>query len=274
LKKLIRKSVWETNSSSCHSVAMATEDKQFVLDTIYPDDEGVITVRGEEFGWQWDRSNDAHTKLSYAYLDGVDEDLLREVVMEQTGATEVVFSKDEGYIDHDSYGTVSSKLHSSEDVRNFVFNKNSWLFLGNDNSSPEPNFYEVPEYRDGKVIPYVYNYQLVIDGVGKQLMFQEEPDTERIKEVIDEVMSSYGLTVDGTLIAVWGWNNAYEYTHNMPLGEGEIRFVKYGTWGDVAHEILTTEQKALPYHEKAALIAKHILESKQYKTISYRLEKI
>ena len=42
MKKLIRKGVFETNSSSSHSISLVTEDKQFVLDTLYPDQNGIV----------------------------------------------------------------------------------------------------------------------------------------------------------------------------------------------------------------------------------------
>ena len=43
-KKLIRTGVYETNSSSSHSLSIANETKEFVLDTIYPDQDGILTV--------------------------------------------------------------------------------------------------------------------------------------------------------------------------------------------------------------------------------------
>jgi hypothetical protein len=162
MKQLIRKGVFETNSSSSHSIAIATEDKEFVLDTIYPDQNGVIRIEGDEYGWEWFKHNDAGSKASYSAQsfanDDYQLDVLKEVIMEQTGATDVVFvGLNDGYIDHDSYGIVPK---SKEELRNFIFNKNSWLFGGNDNSSPDPTFYHVPEIRDGKMIQPVYKYEL------------------------------------------------------------------------------------------------------------------
>ena len=150
MKKLIRKGVFETNSSSSHSIALATEDKEFVLDTIYPNQDGIIIINGDEYGWEWFKHNDSETKASYAAQSFANDsnqlDELREVIMEQTGATEVIFNGlNNGYIDHDSYGIVPT---GKSELRNFIFNKNSWLFGGNDNSSPDPTFYHVPEIRD------------------------------------------------------------------------------------------------------------------------------
>ena len=48
-KMLIRTGVFETNSSSCHSVSVADETKPFIFDTIYPDLDGKITVKGGQY---------------------------------------------------------------------------------------------------------------------------------------------------------------------------------------------------------------------------------
>ena len=44
MKKLIRKSVFETNSSSAHSLAFATDISGAVYDTIYPDKDGYVVI--------------------------------------------------------------------------------------------------------------------------------------------------------------------------------------------------------------------------------------
>ena len=44
MKKLIRKSVFETNSSSAHSLAFATDISGTVYDTIYPDKDGYVVI--------------------------------------------------------------------------------------------------------------------------------------------------------------------------------------------------------------------------------------
>jgi hypothetical protein len=111
-----------------------------------------VEIFGGEYGWDWFKNNDAPTKASYAAQSFANNDekleMLKEVIMEQTGATDVRFNGlDDGYIDHESYGIVPNGKH---DLRNFIFNKNSWLFGGNDNSTAAPEFYHVPEYRDGE----------------------------------------------------------------------------------------------------------------------------
>jgi len=57
-KRLIRQSVFETNSSSAHSISLGKDTgKQFLLDTLYPDQNGTITLTGGEFGWDWFKEN-------------------------------------------------------------------------------------------------------------------------------------------------------------------------------------------------------------------------
>lgn len=238
MKKLIRKGVFETNSSSSHSIALATEDKEFVLDTIYPNQDGIIIINGDEYGWEWFKHNDSETKASYAAQSFANDsnqlDELREVIMEQTGATEVIFNGlNDGYIDHDSYGIVPT---GKSELRNFIFNKNSWLFGGNDNSSPDPTFYHVPEIRDGKVIVPVYKYELSIEGLTKTTKYLEKPTDEELQTGIDSIMEDSLLTDDGTFITdnsiFWQISRNKEkfyemsYRVDQDYSTGEIRLSK------------------------------------------------
>jgi hypothetical protein len=238
MKQLIRKGVFETNSSSSHSIAIATEDKEFVLDTIYPNQNGIITVHGDEYGWEWFKHNDSQTKASYAAQgfanDDSQLDTLKEVIMEQTGATDVVFEGlRDGYIDHDSYGIVPT---SKEELRNFIFNKNSWLFGGNDNSSPDPTFYHVPEIKDGKIIQPVYKYELSIEGIKKTTKYLTKPTDEELNDGIDSILEDSVMTDDGSFITdnsiFWQISRkkeiSYEksYKINQDYSTGEIRLSK------------------------------------------------
>lgn len=238
MKKLIRKGVFETNSSSSHSIALATEDKEFVLDTIYPNQDGVVIINGDEYGWEWFKHNDSETKASYAAQSFANNDFqldeLKEVIKEQTGATEVIFNGlNDGYIDHDSYGIVPT---GKSELRNFIFNKNSWLFGGNDNSSPDPTFYHVPEIRDGKVIVPVYKYELSVEGLTKTTKYLEKPTDEELQTGIDSIMEDSVLTDDGTFITdnsiFWQISRNKEkfyemsYRVDQDYSTGEIRLSK------------------------------------------------
>lgn len=184
-KILIRPNVFETNSSSCHSLSIADDTKEFVMDTIYPNQDGIVTIYGGEFGWEWFKHNDAQTKADYAaqmfYYDETTLETIKEVIMEQTGAEDVIFKLEDGYIDHDSHGIVPSDKDS---LRNFIFNKNSWLFGGNDNSTPDPTFYHVPEIKDGKMILPKYKYELKIEGLDKSTKFIDKPTDGEFEDAV------------------------------------------------------------------------------------------
>lgn len=195
-KTLIRNGVFETNSSSCHSVSIADETKEFVLDTLYPNEEGVIILRGGEYGWDWFKHNDAETKANYAAQSLGQHSALVDVIKEQTGAIDVIIDVEGGYIDHESYGLIPT---IKEDLRSFIFNKNSWLFGGNDNSSADPTFYIVPEYKDGKIIEPKYKYELKVDGYKKTTKFLTYPDNDEINEALSSLFDYvYLADVDGT----------------------------------------------------------------------------
>jgi len=154
-----RAGVFETNSSSVHSVVI---ESSVILDSILPDDKGFITIKGDQFGWGWDKSNDAYTKASYCLTmvlrDKQKQETLREVIQSQTLCKEVILiTQDlEGeryYIDHQSISNLGYLFDDKELLRNFIFNKNCWLFIGNDNDDPPYRFYE-PE-------PLIYRYRLL-----------------------------------------------------------------------------------------------------------------
>lgn len=217
MKTLIRKGVFETNSSSSHSISLAAEDKDFILDTIYPDQDGVIKLTGGEFGWDWFKHNDAQTKANYAAVDLGRSELLVEVIKEQTGAKEVLFlftddhnGPNWSYIDHDSTGTTP---RDKQELRNFIFNKNSWLFGGNDNSEADPTFYDVPEFKfnsnnfikgdQSKTISMIYpryQYELIVDGLNKTTKYKESPSAEEIDNGMSSLFNGILMTEDGTFL--------------------------------------------------------------------------
>jgi hypothetical protein len=145
MKRKIRRGVFETNSSSTHSITISEgvlNDE--MLDTIIPNEDGVITLTGGEFGWEVEEYNDALTKANYCAIDNAyDEEkmeMLNQVIEEQTGARLVVHEFDDNwgspnwsYIDHQSRGTSDEAFESKEVLRQFIFNKNSILYTDNDN---------------------------------------------------------------------------------------------------------------------------------------------
>lgn len=209
IKQQIRQNVFETNSSSTHSISIApNQTNLMVLDTIIPDENGVIELKGGEFGWEWDRMNDALTKANYCAVDqqGRKErmDMLKEVLMEQTGATDVIFTfsndydKNWSYIDHDSCGTSNEVFHDKESLRHFIFNMNCWLFTGNDNSTASPDFYTVPTHTTEGIVEPQFRFELRVDGMKETVKYFQQPSREDIENGLESLFNHAYLMDDGT----------------------------------------------------------------------------
>lgn len=144
--KKIRKSVFETNSSSSH-VLHIDEETELMDTTLVPDEEGVIEIRPhDDYGWEWYKYNTARDKIMYCIVDkGYDDGcmkLLKKVIKKQTGAIQVILHTDHDcYIDHESVGTTQRAFDSEDSLRNLIFNRKSAIFTGNDNGEPQPEFY-------------------------------------------------------------------------------------------------------------------------------------
>lgn len=131
--KNIRHGVFETNSSSTHSLTI--KPGNHILK--FPEnDEGKIVIDQGEFGWEVVDYHDAYTKASYCYTDNVNDgdrlEMLKDVIMEVTGK-EVVFGNISGYVDHQSCGTSNDAFVSRETLKDFIFNPKSVLHTDNDN---------------------------------------------------------------------------------------------------------------------------------------------
>jgi hypothetical protein len=142
----IRHGVFETNSSSCHSISIS-EDSDGLMDVIYPNGDGKIELEGGEFGWQEEEFNDALTKANYCYIDNFHYqdrlDRLVKVISDQTGvkkenivlnaSLDYSTTRNWSYIDHQSAGTSFEAFESDEKLRQFIFNPKSILRTDNDN---------------------------------------------------------------------------------------------------------------------------------------------
>lgn len=191
-----RVSVFETNSSSSHSIHISDEIALYDT-TLIPNTEGIIELEGGEFGWEWARFNDAKTKANYAAVleSGANRELLIKAIKEQTGAKEVVFKTGEwSYIDHESVNLIS-EIDSVEKMKNWIFNPNTWLVTGNDNSKGPFNIYDFPTYdKEGALIPYEYKYEFKIKNITGTVKLSEDDakSEEKILEAIESLID-YGV---------------------------------------------------------------------------------
>lgn len=163
MKRQIRRSVFETNSSSMHSLSITSgviEPNHMSVN-----DEDKIEVELGEFGWGYDCYTDQLNKLSYlmtmctgtcgatteeGFYESESFKKIEDAIREYCGCSgiEIVnanFHTDEwsggkyldydGYIDHQSmYNSVDDFLADyNTDIIEFVFNPNVKLIIDNDN---------------------------------------------------------------------------------------------------------------------------------------------
>jgi len=152
-----RRAVFETNSSSTHSICVSLDTE--INDGLYVNPEGICKIYPGEFGWGYSQHNDAASKASYMLthvmsskeqgycLDEVKQterlDMLRGVIQSVTGAKEVEFVPNTeeywkwGYIDHQSIesngGAGEPVWQSPEVLRRFIFSRESLLEIDHDN---------------------------------------------------------------------------------------------------------------------------------------------
>jgi hypothetical protein len=146
MQKLIRHGVFETNSSSSHSISISHDVSKY--QTLFPDEAGVYEFNGGEFGWGYDSYTDADTKANYVATmsmelgegrgDECDDgstplrDLLESVITEHTGITKFEYSLKYAYIDHQSVDLGMLKW-TPQEMKDFIFNPRSELDIDNDN---------------------------------------------------------------------------------------------------------------------------------------------
>jgi len=151
----IRQGIFETNSSSTHSLVVYSGGGTKALETLYPDENGVLNIPIR--CWNQYPSN-PQEKASYCYSLAVSSDnepkllaLLNKVLKEHTAAKEVNyfidpayrkcaannvdingFGGDDGYFesdeedeDNDYSEFCSTPFQSKEFLKNFIFNPNS-----------------------------------------------------------------------------------------------------------------------------------------------------
>lgn len=141
MKKQIRRNVFETNSSSVHSLVFSKdglEPNEFNINC-----NGEIVVGLEDFEG-CHIYKDQYSKLSYLltclyYLSDCDVEriydnysfeLIVKAVCSYTGAKTIKIIGSEGYIDHQSVPCCDIEIinvYNEDEVINYIFNRNIWL---------------------------------------------------------------------------------------------------------------------------------------------------
>jgi hypothetical protein len=223
--KKVRHSVFETNSSSSHSLTLVKSDLSTIGLSKDVLRKGVVDVGVSEYGWEWFRYYTPTNKLSYLLtqitdgdLDGRDTATLIEdfpmihrmarVLKEHTGCELHIFNSS-GYVDHDSVGVGMAVLSSDESLREFLFSESSYVETSNDNSSApwtistdkSQEFYYSPFYTDipsdyvlvGAFSTDTYSFNSIFLKTGGYI------DEFTNKTLFDEIQK-YAILVNATLL--------------------------------------------------------------------------
>lgn len=131
--KITRQKVFETNSSSTHSISLSNKNE--FLDTLYPYPDGTLVFEGMTC-YQGFNTSDTLEKCNY-YLTGIltqyDYSTTRKylqtfkkIMQEHTGASRIIIDVeiDQQYVEDFSEGSDVTK-YSEDDLKNFLFNKQS-----------------------------------------------------------------------------------------------------------------------------------------------------
>jgi hypothetical protein len=141
--------IFETNSSSSHSVSFNPWKSGKDGNNFIPDENGNVYVTGADFGWEWASYNDSVTKANY-YLERYKTEpdrleLLKKVIEDYTGFNVIINENTNGYIDHQSFDTLELPADDPEALKDWLFNPDNWLYTGNDNDD-EPQDLRDPEW--------------------------------------------------------------------------------------------------------------------------------
>ena len=129
--KTTREGVFETNSSSTHSLTIGTGSNEFPN----LNENGDIIIYLSQYGWEIEEYHSLEDRMSYvfSYLYNDQDDLFDELIAyikENTDAKEVIFENTEWcYVDH---GGEHMELNFDWLV-DFMFNKGGYFETDNDN---------------------------------------------------------------------------------------------------------------------------------------------
>lgn len=132
----IRRGMFETNSSSCHTIVIQ-EGSQVDDSYMHVPDNGIIHISDGEYGWGIETLRYPEEKASYIFTDNKGNapvlNMLKEVILEATGAKDVIFEDGDGYVDHRSAGCSMRALESKETLKRFLFSSDNFVVIDNDN---------------------------------------------------------------------------------------------------------------------------------------------
>jgi hypothetical protein len=155
MKRQIRKGVFETNSSSTHSICIAKNVELNIPDSLH--------LEYGEFGWGEDSLQSVEEKASYLFTALMQlekkeyfNELLKTLARNDVDVTYEANSTASygGYIDHGGELTefLDDIFEDEKKLSNYLFSPLSFILTGNDNSDSDVSIdvdYEYDEYYKG-----------------------------------------------------------------------------------------------------------------------------
>ena len=143
MKTNIRSNVFETNSSSVHTITISNNSPQRIDNYIFFD-------RGQ-YGWEWEIYNSSQDKANYLYECMIDlfyhnnslkekcDRIREELALYKVGCDFAEVNEDnvyyDGYVDHgnENKELVDYLLDNPDKLIDYLFNDTSYIATGNDN---------------------------------------------------------------------------------------------------------------------------------------------
>lgn len=132
----IRQGVFETNSSSTHSICIAKNQKVNLPKSIH--------FSSGEFGWDYDELRSTHAKASYLFTGchQCDFNYYFDLVLKflKKNNIEVTYDeKCEGYVDHGDQllDFILAVTENEDRLLSYLFSELSYILTGNDNSETD-----------------------------------------------------------------------------------------------------------------------------------------
>jgi hypothetical protein len=140
----VRRNVFETNSSSMHSLSIS-KDKQNQDDSLGKDE--TLFIELGEYCWGYDELHTAGEKLNYVLteihynvINKAALDIVKDLVLQKTGCDIEIENYNDGnfWIDHQSIDMLSKQQQASglcyrDFIENVIFNPNYVIIIDNDN---------------------------------------------------------------------------------------------------------------------------------------------
>ena len=174
----IRQKVFETNSSSSHSLVMESSQMVPAALTKAQLRDGEVSISPDDYGWEYKRLYKPLNKASYllTYILGGAAWQTTEEACEQSPRAQMLvdafrnrfgvalkFEPASGYVDHyaTEHGVAEAVFQSQSALESFLFDESQYIQLGNDNS-PAP--WEMRNDKGPRELSYAHRMHAVPEG--------------------------------------------------------------------------------------------------------------